>query len=525
MPVNLSPLGGAASQFFDNNGVILSGGKIYTYAAGTTTPQPTYTSSSGGTAHANPIILDSTGRVPGGEIWLTDNIIYKFTVETSTGVLLGTYDNVPGINDINITAATIEYDPPFTGAVTSGYTVGDKLSQCISVMDFGAVADGVADDLAAFEDAANSDTVTQVLIPAGSYYLSAVPTVTGSTTWVVDRNVTFTGTDILTYVGNRIVSFGGYRSIESDPSFYDGIFGYLEQNSSVSGYGTIGIHGSARAQGGTGGAGEARLAVTAFAYNDLEGGVQGVWGLYSTVMRAPAGGGGAILGATHGLEIDVANMGATVPIWPSTPFPQGLTSGAWICSGGESTEGGAGGSPGAASVGIGIIQNDSQAVKTASFEKGIVFHNNAILGTDGATGTGIAIAFATGHSMYWYNNSNQLCAEIAASGRTFASTGWRMDFTDSGVKFEDRGTGAYALAITKPAVTANGLNITGSATGNPVVVSAQGSDTNIDLIIAAKGTGVIDFRNIAFAGSAGSSAGYLPVKVNGTDYKIQLFNV
>jgi hypothetical protein len=39
MAVSLSPLGGAATQFFDNNGVILSGGKLYTYAAGTTTPQ------------------------------------------------------------------------------------------------------------------------------------------------------------------------------------------------------------------------------------------------------------------------------------------------------------------------------------------------------------------------------------------------------------------------------------------------------------------------------------------------------
>ena len=88
MPVNLSPLGGVASQFFDNNGVILSGGKIYTYAAGTTTPQATYTSSSGATPHANPIILDSAGRVPSGEIWLTDSLIYKFVIETSCASLV-----------------------------------------------------------------------------------------------------------------------------------------------------------------------------------------------------------------------------------------------------------------------------------------------------------------------------------------------------------------------------------------------------------------------------------------------------
>jgi hypothetical protein len=309
-------------------------------------------------------------------------------------------------------------------------------------------------------------------------------------------------------------------SIESDPAFYNGIFGYLEQNASLSGYANIGIHGSARSFGGAGTAGEADIGIAAFGYNDIIGGFQGVWGLYSTVMRASG-----VLGATHGMEIDVANMGATVPIWPATPFMQGLTSGAWICSGGESTEPSAGGSPGAASVGIAIIRNDSQVVKTASFEKGIVFHNNAILGTDGATGIGIAIAFATGHSMQWYNNSNQLCAEIVATGRTLANTGFRMDFTDTGIRFEDRITGAFSLAITKPAVPANGLSIAGSEAGSPIIVSAQGSDTNIDLVIAAKGTGVLDFRNIAFAGSAGSSAGYLPVKVNGVSYKIQLFNV
>jgi hypothetical protein len=98
MAVNLSPVGGVAAQFFNNNGVILSGGKIYTYAAGTTTNQTTYTSSNGGTAHTNPIILDSAGRVPGGEIWLTDGLQYKFVITTSADVLIGTYDNIIGIN-------------------------------------------------------------------------------------------------------------------------------------------------------------------------------------------------------------------------------------------------------------------------------------------------------------------------------------------------------------------------------------------------------------------------------------------
>ena len=96
MAVFLSPVGGAAAQFFTNSGVILSGGKLYTYAAGTTTPKTSYTSSSGNTAHTNPIILDSAGRVPGGEIWLLPPP-YKFALYTSTDVLIATYDNISGV--------------------------------------------------------------------------------------------------------------------------------------------------------------------------------------------------------------------------------------------------------------------------------------------------------------------------------------------------------------------------------------------------------------------------------------------
>lgn len=97
MAVYLSPIGGAGWQFFDNNGVPLAGGKLYTYAAGTTTPQVTYTTSAGNVAHTNPIVLDSAGRVPSGEIWLAFPP-YKFVLHTSTNVLIATYDNIRGLS-------------------------------------------------------------------------------------------------------------------------------------------------------------------------------------------------------------------------------------------------------------------------------------------------------------------------------------------------------------------------------------------------------------------------------------------
>ena len=99
MAVNLSPVGGVAAQFFDNSGNVLTGGLLYSYLAGTTTPAISYTSSNGITAHTNPIVLDAAGRVSnGGEIWLTDGISYKFVLKDSNDVQIASWDNIIGIN-------------------------------------------------------------------------------------------------------------------------------------------------------------------------------------------------------------------------------------------------------------------------------------------------------------------------------------------------------------------------------------------------------------------------------------------
>lgn len=90
--VNLSSFAGAGSQFFDNSGVPLAGGLIYTYLAGTTTPLVSYTSSTGLTAHPNPIVLDSAGRI--NEVWIPEGTNSKFVLQTSTNVLIGTYDSL-----------------------------------------------------------------------------------------------------------------------------------------------------------------------------------------------------------------------------------------------------------------------------------------------------------------------------------------------------------------------------------------------------------------------------------------------
>ena len=72
----------AGGQFFTAGGIPLNGGLIATYAAGTTTPQGTWTTSAGNVANANPIVLNSDGRPP-QEIWFTSGQSYKFLLADS----------------------------------------------------------------------------------------------------------------------------------------------------------------------------------------------------------------------------------------------------------------------------------------------------------------------------------------------------------------------------------------------------------------------------------------------------------
>jgi len=195
MSVNLSPVGGAAAQFFDNNGNPLSGGKLYTYAAGTTTPLAAYTTSTGNIPHTNPIILDSAGRVPGGQIWLTDGSVdYKFLLETSFSVLVGTFDNIPPA--ISGTAADIVYLPAGAGAVAT--TVQAKLRESVSVLDFIPAAEHAAilagtSTYDATPAIKNAFLHKNVVIPAG-VFRAVVTVATGSLTTLAGATVTGPGT-------------------------------------------------------------------------------------------------------------------------------------------------------------------------------------------------------------------------------------------------------------------------------------------------------------------------------------------
>jgi len=237
MAVNISSAGGVAAQFLTNTGAVLTGGKLFTYAAGTTTPVATYTTISGATAHTNPIVLDAAGRVPGGEIWLTDGVSYKFVLKDSTDVLIATYDNITGIGNVFLTtlaastgSSLIGYLPAGTGAVAT--TVQAKLRQYVSVKDFGAVGNGVADDTVAFQAALNyvakSAVRGNLYVPSGVYKLTDTLVVRNASPAVTYGNWSLTGdgrSSILyqTGAGKNVLEIGSSVSGLTTPDIMEGV--------------------------------------------------------------------------------------------------------------------------------------------------------------------------------------------------------------------------------------------------------------------------------------------------------------
>ena len=122
---------GGRFQGFDSAGIPLSGGFLYTYAAGTLTPLATYTTQSGGVANANPVVLDSAGRAP---VWLSASS-YRMVLKTAGGVTVTDDDNIsPYPGD------TVTFIAAGSGAVTR--TMQDKGRESISVADFGVTGSG-----------------------------------------------------------------------------------------------------------------------------------------------------------------------------------------------------------------------------------------------------------------------------------------------------------------------------------------------------------------------------------------------
>lgn len=114
-------------QFFDSNGDPLSGGFLYTYIAGTSTPLATYTDNTGGTPNANPVVLDSRGEA---DVWLGANS-YKFVLKDSDDNTIYTVDNItqPGSSSSGESGWTEH-------AISDGQSATDLTGETVDLDDY-----------------------------------------------------------------------------------------------------------------------------------------------------------------------------------------------------------------------------------------------------------------------------------------------------------------------------------------------------------------------------------------------------
>ena len=186
---------------WDNLGFPLVGGKLFTYAAGTSTPQATYTDSTGNTPNTNPVILNFRGEA---FVWLNPLQSYKFVLQDAFGNLIWTEDNIQGAIGVasNIVPAVTNTYTLGTPAITfangyfgpNGAAVFDPVSGNIGYyartiaeiaasvtpvnyafkpahpMRYGAAGTGLVDDHAALQIAANVSGAGGGTVPLNDGY-------------------------------------------------------------------------------------------------------------------------------------------------------------------------------------------------------------------------------------------------------------------------------------------------------------------------------------------------------------------
>jgi len=175
-------------QFFDANGNPLVGGKLYSYAAGTTTPLATYTDNTATTTNTNPVILNSRGEAG---VWLSSSF-YKLKLTDSNDVEIWTVDNIGGYATMAELQAAIAAFAASGGSALVGFiqagagavatTAQAKMRETISVKDFGAVGNDITDDTAAIQLAINyANTIGgDVYFPPGIYKITSGLTINNS---------------------------------------------------------------------------------------------------------------------------------------------------------------------------------------------------------------------------------------------------------------------------------------------------------------------------------------------------------
>lgn len=199
-------------QFFlDNNGRPLVSGQLFVYEAGTSTKATTWTDSTGSTPNSNPIVLDYRGECG---IWIEPNVAYKYVLAPAGDTdpptnPIWTVDQIEsqqlltlygGVDSGSANAYVLNYTASFSSYVdgTVIYWVASNSNtgaSTLNVNGLGAVPIVDPGAAALFPGAIEGGRVTSVIYLSGLFYLTSVPSESGSfTTGLTGVSGTVTGT-------------------------------------------------------------------------------------------------------------------------------------------------------------------------------------------------------------------------------------------------------------------------------------------------------------------------------------------
>ena len=205
------------------------------------------------------------------------------------------------------------------------------------------------------------------------------------------------------------------------------------------------------------------------------------------------------VGAVYAAELDVRTIAQFTAIDPYTPETTQVAA-LQIASGAGYT-----GFQYNTSAAINIQNNNSQ------FNMGIVFGSTSIVG--GGSSTGIALALAQGHIFQWYGSSGVQTSSIRCYGST-ASNGVILNFGEGFVRFENASNPAQILwQLNIQAGAANYIQTYAALTGAAPEIIAAGTDTNINLLLSGKGSGLVSFGT--FTSGTFSQTGYITIADSG----------
>lgn len=214
--VSLSPV---AVQFFEINGIPATGGKLFVYAAGTTTKITTYTDSTGNTAQTNPIVFNSRGEpeTTGGAsvgIWVVPTTSMKLVLAPSTDTDPPT-NPIWTVDNIVATATTTYFDLAldFLGGTPPTSNENMRIYTAIRSQRFYANFDGTS----AGAKAAHGHCITA---PTSPFTITAIlnnTTTVGTISIATNKTFTFATTGGTTFdmVAGDYLIFRAQSTIDS----------------------------------------------------------------------------------------------------------------------------------------------------------------------------------------------------------------------------------------------------------------------------------------------------------------------